>query len=325
MTRKFVLFLALIIATPLVLLGCVMFGASGIGLPDISTETGRAIMQLRANRVVVGFIVGAALSGAGVVFQAILRNSLAEPYILGVSSGAALGAAVAILTGFATVSVFALPITTFATASITLTTVFLLARKRGTPSVYNLILSGVIVSAVCSSVLMFLVSRAPTSGLHNITWWMLGNLQPTSGQLLAVSSVIIIIGTTAIWLMSPELNALALGRETAHNLGIRTDVMTVTGLALATMIASTAVGISGLIGFVGLIVPHVMRTVFGPTHKRLIPASALGGGLFLALCDAIARTVTSPEDIPVGVITAVFGGPFFLAILRKKGESNWSG
>lgn len=317
--------LLLYLLAPVVLFGCLFLGPSGLGLPDRATMIGKSLFALRANRVILGFIVGAALSCAGVAFQAILRNPLAEPYILGVSSGAGLGATFAILTGLAAGSIFALPLIAFLAAAATLTLVFLVAGNRGTPSVYNLILSGVIISAVCSSILMFLVATAPVHGLHSVIWWMLGNLQPMSRELLFVSGSIIVVGCVIIWALSPELNALTLGRDTAHNLGIRTNVAIVLGLGVSTLVTAAAVGLSGLIGFVGLIVPHVMRSIVGPEHRRLIPAAAIGGGLFLAVCDALARTVMAPVEIPVGVVTAVCGGPFFLAILRHKNRVGLTG
>ncbi|MCH8193593.1 MAG: Hsp70 family protein [Planctomycetes bacterium] len=210
--RRFFLFL--VIATPVILVVCLSMGASGIGIPDTRSDAGRAILFLRFNRVACGFVVGAALSCAGVVFQAILRNPLAEPYILGVSSGAGLGAAIAILTGFAAGSILVLPVIAFVAAALALMIVYTLASDGGAPSVYGLILSGVIVSSICSSLLMFLVATAPTEGLHSVLWWMLGNLQPSSRELLMGSGIAVAGGACAIWLLAPELNALTLGLET---------------------------------------------------------------------------------------------------------------
>ena len=313
----------LLIAALFLLTGCLLFGAFGIGLPDLNSATGKAIFLMRLNRVITGFVVGAALSCAGVVFQALLRNPLAEPYILGVSSGAGLGAAAAILTGFGMASAFALPLTAFVAAVATLAIVFGLASNRGSTSVYGLILSGVIVSAVCSSILMFLVATAPVEGLYSVIWWMLGNLEPSSRELMVISSILIAGGCFGTWLLSPELNALTLGRESAHSIGVRTRLVVLVGLILSTLITSTAVGLAGLIGFVGLIVPHVMRNLVGPDHRFLIPAAAVGGGVFLAVCDAAARSALAPVEVPVGVVTAIFGGPFFLIILRRKRRTSW--
>ena len=308
---------------PVILFLCFLLGASGIGLPDWTTTAGRSIAALRLSRVFAGFIIGAGLAGAGVVFQAILRNPLAEPYILGVSSGAGMGAAIAILTGLSAWSLLAVPSCAFVFAVANLVLVYVLASEGGTPSVYGLILSGVIVSAVCSSILMFLVATAPVEGLHSVIWWMLGDLEVPSRPLLILCSSLIGGGVLAAWLLAPELNALTLGREMAHHVGVRTRLAITLGLAVATLVTASAVGMAGLIGFVGLIVPHVARTVFGPDHRRLIPAAALGGGLFLAVCDALARTLLAPIEIPVGVVTAMAGGPFFLAILRRRKRQGW--
>ena len=316
-TRAYRLIIGL---TPLLLALCVLMGPSGIGLPDWTTQ--RDILLLRITRVLAGLIIGGALSCAGVVLQAILRNPLAEPYVLGVSSGAGLGAALAILTGFGAVSAFALPLCAFVMAVITLAVVYALASQDSIPSVHGLILSGVIVSSVCSSVLMFMVSVAPIEGMHSVLWWMLGNLEVTSDALLATTGILTTVGCLGIWLLAPELNALTLGRDMAHHLGIRVKVAVGVGLLLATLVTAASVGVGGLIGFVGLIVPHTMRSLVGSDHRRLIPAATLGGGAFLAICDAVARTVMTVE-IPVGVVTALIGGPFFLFLLRRRRHQGW--
>jgi iron complex transport system permease protein len=316
-TKNFWLILAL---TPFILMLCVMMGPSGIGMPDPNTD--REILMLRLTRVLCGLIIGAALSCAGVVFQAILRNPLAEPYILGVSSGAGLGAAIAIVTGIAAAGAYVLPLCAFVMAVITLALVYALSRNGDSPSIYGLILSGVIVSAVCSSLLMFMVSVSSIEGMHSILWWMLGNLEVSSNNVLILIGGVVVAGCLGLWAMSRELNALTLGHHMAHHLGIRVRVTIITALLLATLVASAAVGVAGLIGFVGLIVPHIMRNLVGADHRRLIPASAIGGGAFLAACDALARTVLAVE-IPVGVITALLGGPFFLFLLKRRRTQSW--
>ncbi len=322
--RKVRLMLALLaVGGLLLLIGCVLSGPSGFGLPAIDTPVGRAILVLRLNRIVTGLVVGAALSCAGVIFQALLRNPLAEPYILGVSSGAGLGAAIAILIGLGTaVTLFLLPAAAFVGAVLAL--LIVLAVAGGTrASVYSLILSGVIVSAIASSILMFLVATAPRDGLHSIIWWMLGNLQPGSQGQMLITAVVVLAGVVGAWFIAPQLDALTLGREVAHHVGVRTELMMTLGLLLGSLLAAAAVSLAGLIGFVGLIVPHVMRSILGPQHRRLIPASALAGGTFLAVCDAVARSVLAPREIPVGVLTALCGGPFFLAILKLRGRKGW--
>ncbi len=324
-----ILFWGLVGAVPVVAVLCLMFGASGVGL-ELSTPTGRAILGLRLNRVLTALVVGAALSSAGCVFQALLRNPLAEPYVLGVSSGAALGAAGAILLGAGSgLMITLLPGAAFIGGAVAMGIVLLVAGGASA-SIYSLILSGVIVSAVGSSLLMFMVATASSEGLHSVVWWMLGNLQPTSAGLLVASGVVVVAGIVGAWWLAPDLNTLTLGRETAHHVGVQTRFVTLAGLLLATLVTSSAVAVAGLIGFVGLIVPHAVRSLIGPDHRRLIPVAALTGGAFLAVCDAVARTILpvatgEPIEIPVGVLTALCGGPFFLCILKLRGRKGWIG
>ena len=320
--------IVLFLIAVLLLLGLsLLLGPTGVMLPDFNEPVGKAIMALRFNRLVMGLLVGSALSVSGVVFQAILRNPLAEPYVLGVSGGAGLGATMAILFGAVAAVPLSLPLTAFVSAVATLFLVYGIASKGsgGVPSVYSLILSGVIISAICSSLIMFFVSMASVEGLHNVIWWMLGSLQPVPGDQRLVSVLFIASGIGGTWLLSSRLNALTLGREMAHYQGINADVVIMVGLLCATLMAATAVSMAGMIGFVGLIVPHVARAMFGPDHRWLIPLSAIGGGTFLAVCDAFARTVLAPIEVPVGVVTALAGGPFFLLILQRKMKSTWIG
>ncbi|NTV97868.1 MAG: iron ABC transporter permease [Chlorobiaceae bacterium] len=312
-------------AVPFLLLLSLMLGPSGIGIPDLHNDAGKAILYLRVGRLFMGLITGSALAASGVVFQAILRNPLAEPYVLGVSGGAGLGATLSILSGTGIFLSSGVPLVAFISAVVTLLAVYLIASQgsRGQPSVYSLILSGVIVSSICSSVIMFLVSTASIEGLHNVIWWMLGSLQPSDKGQQALSGVLVIAAISGIWLISPRLNALSLGREMAHYQGLNADLLIVSGLLMATLLAATAVSLSGMIGFVGLIVPHVMRALFGPDHRKLVPLASIAGGTFLVLCDAVARTVLAPLEIPVGVITALAGGPFFLVILQNRMKQAW--
>ncbi|MFO7534499.1 MAG: iron ABC transporter permease, partial [Kiritimatiellia bacterium] len=310
---------------PVIPLLGILTGTCGFGLPDWHTEAGRALLILRMERVWAGLMVGGALAAAGVVLQALLRNPLAEPYVLGVSGGSALGAGAAILFGVSA-SIWTVPLAAFAAGAATLALVVRLAQDdEGVPSIYGLLLSGVIVSSVCSGLLMFMLSIAPAEGIHNVLWWMLGNLQMPARPLLTLCSGLVLAGMGIATALAPELNALTLGGDTAHHLGVRTKVAVAAGLLLATVITASAVATAGLIGFVGLVVPHVVRSLIGPDHRRLIPGAALAGGLFLAACDMLARTVLAPREIPVGVITALAGGPFFLWILRQRRKSGWAG
>lgn len=314
--RQIRLFWTVVALTPVGLGLCMLMGAAGLGLPDWQSQP--VLLRLRLTRVLAGFVIGAALSCSGVVLQAILRNPLAEPYVLGVSSGAGLGAALAILTGFPALGVFSVPASSFAMAVVTLLAVYRIARAGGTrPSMFGLILSGVMVSSVCSSLLMFLVSVAPLEGMHSVIWWTLGNLEVTSDSLLVITASLAGAGCLAIWALSPELNALTLSHDMAHHLGVRVRTVVALALGLATLVTAASVAVAGLIGFVGLLVPHAMRSLVGPDHRRLVPASALAGGAFLAVCDAVARTVMAVE-IPVGVVTALVGGPFFMFLLYRR-------
>lgn len=316
------LFVLLIAAVPAVALLALAVGPAGIGLPLAWQDpTAGAILRLRAARAFNGFTTGASLAVAGVVFQTLLRNPLADPYVLGVSGGAALGAALVIL--FLPVGILLLPGGAFLGGILTLALVYRLARVGGRASPYGLILSGVIVSAVCNSLLMFLVAIAPREGLHNIQWWMLGSLEPDSIRLLRLAGLLSGATVALLWRLAPALNALALGDDLAHALGISPRRLGPATLAAATLLASLAVGLAGLIGFVGLIVPHAARALVGGDHRRLLPASALIGGLFLVLCDTLGRTLMAPRVIPIGVITALIGGPVFLAILVRRRKGGW--
>jgi iron complex transport system permease protein len=314
----------LAVLTPVVPFLGLLAGPAGFGLPDWHAGAGQALLSLRLERVWAGLVVGGALAASGVVLQALLRNPLAEPYVLGVSGGSALGAAAAIL--LAVGGVWTVPLAAFLGGAITLALVVRLAQDdQGAPSIYGLLLSGVIVSSVCSGLLMFILSISTAEGIRNVLWWMLGNLQMPSRPLLAVCSVLALTGIAGAVALSPELNALTLGGETAHHLGVRTRLAVAVGLLLATVVTASAVATAGLIGFVGLVVPHVVRSLIGPDHRRLLPAAALSGGLFLAGCDILARTVLAPREVPVGVVTALVGGPFFLWILRQRRKAGWVG
>ncbi len=318
MNRRFIM---LLVFAPLLLALCLAFGAAGNGFPALAWDN--EILWLRLTRVLAGFVTGAALAVAGVVLQAVLRNPLAEPYVLGVSSGAGLGAASAILGGLGVLGAWPVPVAAFAGSVLSLALVYGLANDHGRVPIYGLILSGVIVSAVASSLLMFMVTLAPVEGLHSVLWWMLGNLEVSSVPLLMVASAGMLVGCAVAWVLAPELNALTLGTDMAHHLGVRIRVVVGGALLCATLITASAVALAGLIGFVGLIVPHALRAWLGPEHRRLIPAAALGGGTFLAVCDALARTALAPVEIPVGVVTALLGGPFFLLLLRRRRGGGW--
>ncbi|MBP5511733.1 MAG: iron ABC transporter permease [Kiritimatiellae bacterium] len=302
-----------------VLAGGLFCGAAGFGWPDLSTPAGCGLFEIRLCRLVTGFLVGAGLAVSGCSLQAVLRNPLAEPYVLGVSGGGAFGAALALVTGASALHPAFLPLGAFCSASATLAWVWGLSRKVGgmfNPSV--LILTGVVVGSILSSLLLLVLTFAPNRAVHGVTWWLLGNLQTGSWTLLAVAGTLIAVAVAGLFFEARALNVLQLGRDTAYDVGVRVSRVLPLILVFATLAAASAVALSGIIGFVGLIVPHGVRRVFGTDHRVLLPCSVLFGGAFLVFCDTLARTLAVPYEIPVGVVTSLFGGPFFLYLLCAK-------
>jgi iron complex transport system permease protein len=258
------------------------------------------------------------LAVAGVIFQGILRNPLAEPYVLGVSSGAGLGAVLGLCFNL---SMQVLPLVSFLGALCTMVIVYNLAKVNGKVTTQGLLLSGVIVAAVFSSLLLFFVSLSPNEAMHGITWWLLGSLQVFDLKLLIVVGVLIVIGIAVAIYFSRDLNAISLGEEEAQHLGIDVAAVKMILFVVASLITGSIVCVCGIIGFIGLIIPHAVRFVCGSDHKIVLPASALAAGAFLILADALSRSAMPPVEIPIGVITAFIGGPVFIFLLRKKQKS----
>ena len=280
------------------------------------------ILKVRLPRILLGAIVGAALAVAGVVFQGLLRNPLADPYLLGVSSGAALGASLSLLLGLGgRLLGFSLPLFAFLGALLSLILVYNLARKDGKIPLVTLILAGIIVSTFLSAVLMLIMSLAGRD-LHNLIFWLMGTLSEGDLSLIKIILLCVIVGITIIFFFARELNAFSLGEEEAQHLGVEVERVKKTLLVFASLITAAVVSITGLIGFVGLVVPHITRIIVGPDHRILIPASLLMGSILLIIADTLARSLTSFE-IPVGIVTALLGGPFFLYLLRKRKEVGW--
>jgi len=308
----------LLFAMPAALVLCLLAGPAGFGLPDISTSTGRALLELRLLRVVTGFVVGAALALSGCALQAVLRNALAEPYVLGVSSGGSLGAALVIVTGLTQSIPLALPFGAFVVGGLTLLLVCLASGRSGHYAPNTLILVGVVAGSMLSSLLMLVLALASTRAVHSITWWMLGNLQATSWPLVLTVAALVAVSAAILCSQSHALNALLLGQSTARHLGVETRAVLPLVLGAVALATSAAVSLSGVIGFVGLIVPHALRRLTVANNRHLLPAAALCGGTFLVVCDALARLLFAPREIPVGVVTALTGGPFFLYLLLRK-------
>lgn len=313
--RSWLIYTVLAAALAGACLAALAFGSVHMSLADLWSP---GIGQLRLARVILAAVAGAALSVAGVIFQALLRNPLAEPYVLGVSAGAGLTAALTILLGIVTLGVWTLPAMAFAGAIGTIFLVYTIARSAGgAVPIQTLLLSGVVVGSVFGSILMFLVSLAPAEKLHNVMWWLMGNLQIFDWQLLQIVAGVIVACLAVTILFSRDLNVMVLGEESAAHLGLNVEQAKGMYLLIASLLTGSAVAACGLIGFVGLIVPHTVRLAIGPDHRRLVPASALAGAAFLVLADLFARVVIAPIEVPIGVVTAFLGGPFFLVLLKR--------
>lgn len=297
-------------------------GAVRIPLGEMANSD---IVRLRIARIILGIVAGAGLSVSGVIFQALLRNPLAEPYILGVSSGAGLGAALAVILGITAISTWMLPAMAFVGAVATIFLVYAIARSSsGVVPVYTLLLSGTVVSAAMGSILMYIISVSSSEQLHSVIWWLLGNLQILDLHLLKVVSFIVAVCIILTIFLAHTLNVITLGHEPAAHLGLNVELTKKMFFLIASLMAGATVASCGLIGFVGLIVPHTVRLIVGPDHRKLVPAAALSGAAFLVIADSFARSVIAPTEIPIGVITAFLGGPFFLILLRRKKHFSWS-
>jgi iron complex transport system permease protein len=276
------------------------------------------LFQLRIPRVLLAVVVGSALATAGAVFQALFRNPLADPAIIGVSSGAALGAVVAmLLTGGAFAGGLVIPAAAFLGALATGLLVYRLARLGPAVQVATLLLAGIAVAALLSAVMALLLTYSGER-IRSIYFWLLGGLSARSWESLAAAAPLALLGVAAALSTSGHLNLMALGEERAAQLGLEVERFKRTALATGALLAGAAVAVAGVIGFVGLMTPHLLRLVLGADHRRLLPASVLGGALFMVLADLAARTVRAPEEIPVGAVTALLGGPFFLYLLRRQ-------
>ncbi|MGO9566160.1 MAG: FecCD family ABC transporter permease [Desulfomonilaceae bacterium] len=273
------------------------------------------VWRIRLPRVVLAALAGATLSLGGLVFQALLRNPLAEPYILGVSGGSAVGAIIGILLGmspFPGVAFFA-----FAGSMATLLLVLLVASTRSAMKKDTLILAGVMVNAFCSSVIMFLISLTQDSRLHNILFWLMGDLSMSDTHRTLMLLVALLPCFAAVFLLARPMNILLMGEEMAASMGVDVRLITLVLLLVTSFMVSVVVCYTGLLGFVGLVMPHLLRLLFGPDHRLLVPACILGGAEYLILCDLLARSLPSQGEMPVGVITAMVGAPLFILLLRR--------
>jgi iron complex transport system permease protein len=279
------------------------------------------ILRIRLPRIILAGLAGFSLALGGVVFQALLRNPLADPFILGVSSGSAFGAIIGIVLGF-TFSA-GIPLMSFAGALLTVYLVLALGIRRMGMESSTILLTGVILNAFFTAVIMFFISIATDSRLHTMLFWLYGDLSQTRYASLIILTPALIVTSVILFSFSKELNLITTGEEIALQLGVDVEKAKKTCLVLVSLVIGLVVSFSGLIGFVGLIVPHLARMAFGSDHRLLLPVASLGGATFLIAADTLARLLISPSELPVGVITAFMGAPFFLYLLRVKG-SQWS-
>jgi len=278
------------------------------------------LWQVRVPRVLLAFMVGGSLAAVGASLQALLRNPLADPYVIGISSGAALGAAVAVLfgIGLSILGLSVLPFYAFLGALLALLIVYRIAVSYGSFSIHTLLLGGVVLNAIFSALILFLTTLADPYKASGMYAWLMGSLTGPDFATVLVLAVYLLLGVAVLVSQASALNLLTLGEEAARSLGVEVERVKRVLFTAAALLTGSVVAFSGLIGFVGLIVPHAVRLVFGADHRLLLIASGMVGGIFLMLADTVARTLLSPTEIPVGVVTALVGGPVFLYLLVRQ-------
>ncbi len=284
---------------------------------------GLIIWELRIPRLIMAMLTGMTLAGVGGAFQGILRNPLADPYILGVSAGAALGAcsgiALQFLTGLYLMNI--LPVFALFGSFISILLVYLFSRTKSHFPMTDLLLAGVAVNFFFSALITLLLAISNRE-IHSMVFWLMGDLSNTNWQKISLVFLPVFIGTLLLIYSSLELNAMALGEEEALHLGIQTEKLRLKIFLIGSIMIGIVVSFTGLIGFVGLVIPHIARLLVGPDHRIMLPVSALIGAAFLILCDTIARTILAPTEIPIGAITAITGAPLFIHLLKRRNENN---
>ena len=293
---------------------CTLFslGQRGCGLSAAQTAI---LLDIRLPRILLAAAVGASLAAAGASYQALLRNPLAEPYLLGISNGAAVGTMLSLV--FLGQFAFARPLLAFGGALLATLFVYRLAAGRTGATPERLILSGVIVTTFLSSVIVFVTTLLDATRIRSFTFWLLGDLSGSAGNLLFVSIVVSILCTTVLSFHARSLNLLMLGERDAFDLGVEVSRVRFTVFIVASLLVGSSVASSGSVGYVGLVVPHLVRLSFGSDNRLTIPAAALLGAMFVVIADTLARTLIAPRELPVGAITAIIGAPLFIYLLRR--------
>lgn len=307
---------------PAEVLGSVLdrIGLGGIGGLPATPEhpSGEvALWSIRFPRVAMAALVGASLAAAGALMQGVFGNPLAEPSVVGVSAGAAVAAAAAIVTGVEAFGPWTVAVAAFLGGLVTTLLVYALSRYEGRTEVVTLLLTGIAVNAVCSGLLALLMFLGDTQSREQIVFWQLGSLNGTRWVYVAAVAPAAIVGLLGAVALARRLDLLALGDRSARHLGVNTERTRILIIVLVALLTAAAVSFAGIIGFVGLIVPHLVRMLVGPSHRVLVIASALGGAVLLVLADLVARTAVAYADLPIGMLTALVGGPVFFWLLRR--------
>lgn len=320
------LFIVLVILA--VLIGSVHVNLSDIGMIlanhlfgsgyAVDRAMDSIIFDIRLPRVIVTILVGCALSTAGAVIQGVYRNPMADTGVLGISSGASLGAILAIATGLVAVNIYVMPAMAAACALITAFGVFYFSSRKGKVPVLTLVLAGIAISTFLRAMVSLILSYMEEGQMKEYLYWSMGSLSSTRWEHVRLAFVPVVIGCGLLMWYSRELNILMLGEEEAQSLGLNPYKIRKRLLFLVSLVTAVAVCVSGGIQFVGLVIPHMIRLVIGADNKWLIPASGLGGACFLLLCDLIARTLISPAEIAVGIVTAIVGAPYFLYLIHRQ-------
>lgn len=276
------------------------------------------LWNIRFPRIVLGLLVGAALAVAGAVMQAVFSNPLAEPGIIGVSSGASVGAALAMVFFPHALMGFGVPAAAFASGLVTAAVVYTLARSQGKADVVTLVLTGIAVNAVCTALASIATYIAPTTARDHIVFWQMGSLNGTLWTQVGTVAVVVVFGIAWALALARQLDTLSLGERAASHVGVNVQGLRLAAITLSTLLTAAAVSYAGVIAFVGLIVPHVMRLALGPLNRILIPGAMMAGALLVTVSDLAARTIIPFADLPIGIFTALVGGPTFFVLLRAR-------
>lgn len=275
------------------------------------------LFYIRIPRTLLGFAIGGSLSLAGAILQGIYRNPLVEPYTLGISGGASLGVTFAIVAGLHLLNILLLPLAGFIGAFTTIFLVYTLSLKKGALSVNRMLLIGVMISFISSSLMMFLMSITATENIHGIVFWIMGSLNESNTAMIGAMVALSVVCLLVAYLFVMPLNALRLGEEKARHLGIDSNVTIRILFVITSVLTGACIAVAGIIGFVGLVIPHIVRLFVGSDYRIMLGSSFLSGSIFLILCDIIARSIISPNELPIGVITGIVGGIVFIVLLSR--------